>query len=84
MASEEKAKQQKRSLKSQADDLETEMAEVHKRLNAHQKDLTQIQKNLAALETKQEQKRAERHSLLKQAKVWWSAVYYIHVCVACC
>lgn len=74
MASEEKAKQQKRSLKSQADDLETEMAEVHKRLNAHQKDLTQIQKNLAALETKQEQKRAERHSLLKQAKVWWSAV----------
>lgn len=83
MASEEKAKQQKRSLKSQADDLETEMAEVHKRLNAHQKDLTQIQKNLAALETKQEQKRAERHSLLKQAKVWWSAVYYLTVCRAC-
>ena len=69
MQEEERMKQQKVNLKSQADDFETEMADIHKRLSAHQKDLTLLQKNIAALETKHEQKRADRHSLLKQCKV---------------
>ena len=57
------------TLKSQADDLEAEMNDIRKRLTTQQKESNGIQKALTALETKLEQKRADRHSLLKSCKV---------------
>ena len=57
------------TLKSQADDLEAEMNDIRKRLTTQQKESSGIQKSLTALEIKLEQKRADRHSLLKSCKV---------------
>jgi len=57
------------TLKSQADDLEAEMNDIRKRLTTQQKESNGIQKALTALEIKLEQKRADRHSLLKSCKV---------------
>jgi len=55
--------------KSQADDVEAEVAEIKKRINGQQKEMNVIQKAINALDTKLEQKRADRHSLLKQCKM---------------
>lgn len=69
MQSQEKLKQQRLTLKSQVDDMEAEIAEIRKKLTAEQKELAIMQKAITSLETKLEQKRADRHSLLKSCKM---------------
>lgn len=69
MDQQEKAKRQRITLKSQVDDFETEISEIKKRLNNQQKEMANAQKQITMVETKLEQKRADRHSLLKACKV---------------
>ena len=69
MQSQERLKQQRLTLKSQVDDMEQEISEVRKRLSVQQKEMAALQKSITSLETKLEQKRADRHSLLKACKV---------------
>ena len=69
MQNQERFKTQRLTLKSQVDDYETEISEVKKRLVAQQKEVSAAQKQISSVETKLEQKRAERHSLLKACKV---------------
>ena len=69
MQSQERQKQQRLTLKSQVDDMEQEIGEVRKRLSVQQKEMAALQKSITSLETKLEQKRADRHSLLKSCKV---------------
>lgn len=65
----EKLKTTKITKKADLDKMEEEISEVRKRLTAAQKDVTQVQKQLNAVENKIEQKRADRHSLLKTCKM---------------
>ena len=65
----ESLKQKKITSKSVVDDKESEINEVRKRLNIQAKEISQVQKGITATETKLEQKRADRHSLLKACKV---------------
>ena len=69
MQTQEKLKRQKLISKSQVDDFESEINEIKKKLNTQQKDVVATQKQVTAVETKLEQKRADRHSLLKACKV---------------
>jgi len=69
MQSQERQKQQRLTLKSQVDDMESEISEIRKKLSTEQKEITAMQKAITSLETKLEQKRADRHSLLKSCKV---------------
>lgn len=69
MQNQEKLKNSRITVRSQVDDKEGEVAEVRKRLGAQQKEITSSQKGITALETKLEQKRSDRHSLLKSCKV---------------
>ena len=69
MQNQERLKNSKITMKSQVDDKEVEIQEVRKRLQSHQKEITAAMKAVNALENKLEQKRSERHSLLKQCKV---------------
>ena len=69
MQSQERLKQQRLTLKSQVDDMEQEISEVRKRLSVQQKEMAAMQKSITSMETKLEQKRADRHSLLKACKV---------------
>lgn len=65
----DKCKQQRLTIKSQVDDFEGQINEIKKRLNTQNKEIAAQQKQVAALETRLEQKRADRHSLLKTCKV---------------
>lgn len=65
----ERLKSSKMSKKSDVDKLEESTAEIRKRLAASQKDITAAQKQVTALETRLEQKRADRHSLFQTCKV---------------
>jgi len=76
MQGQEQMKMRRLTLKSQADDLEAEMNDIRKRLVTQQKESNGIQKVLTALEIKLEQKRADRHSLLKSCKVSLFAIVY--------
>ena len=69
MQNTEKYKQQRLTAKSQVDDFDSQVNEIKKRLNAQNKEITASQKTVSTLETKLEQKRADRHSLLKTCKV---------------
>ena len=69
MQNTEKYKQQRLTAKSQVDDIDSQVNEIKKRLNAQNKEITAVQKTVSTLETKLEQKRADRHSLLKSCKV---------------
>uniref|UniRef100_A0A2C9K3R1 Structural maintenance of chromosomes protein n=1 Tax=Biomphalaria glabrata TaxID=6526 RepID=A0A2C9K3R1_BIOGL len=69
MQRQEKLKQNKLTYKSQVDDMEAEINEVRKRLAVQQKEIAAVQKSINALEVKLEQKRADRHSLLKSCKM---------------
>ena len=69
MQAQEKLKNSRLLMKSQCDDKEAEISDIKKRLNAQQKEINSVQKGITALETKLEQKRADRHSLLKTCKV---------------
>lgn len=46
-----------------------EIGEVKKRLSAQFKEISVIQKTVAGLENRIEQRRGDRHSLLQQCKV---------------
>jgi len=76
MQNQEQMKMKRLTLKSQCDDFESEMTDIRKRLATQQKDSVAIQKTITALEIKLEQKRADRHSLLKSCKV---SCYYCHL-----
>lgn len=65
----DKCKQQRITIKSQVDDFETQINEIKKRLNAQNKEIAAAQKQVTLLETRLEQKRADRHSLLKTCKM---------------
>lgn len=65
----DKQKNTKICRKTEIDKLEEEVNEVRKRLVSKQKDANHVQKQVTALETKIEQKRADRHSLLKTCKM---------------
>ncbi|XP_063405474.1 structural maintenance of chromosomes protein 1A-like [Mytilus trossulus] len=69
MSNQERFKSQKLTLKSQVDDFESEVNEIKKRLSSQQKEVSAAQKQISSVETKLEQKRAERHSLLKACKI---------------
>uniref|UniRef100_A0A0B7A500 Structural maintenance of chromosomes protein n=1 Tax=Arion vulgaris TaxID=1028688 RepID=A0A0B7A500_9EUPU len=69
MQRQEKLKQNKLTFKSQVDDMEAEINEVRKRLTVQQKEIAAVQKSINALDVKLEQKRADRHSLLKSCKM---------------
>lgn len=65
----EKLKNSKINKKQDVDKLEESTAEIRKRLSASQKDITSVQKQVTALETRLEQKKADRHSLFQTCKV---------------
>lgn len=69
MQRQERLKQNKLTYKSQVDDMEAEINEVRKRLTVQQKEIAGVQKNINQMEVKLEQRRADRHSLLKSCKV---------------
>jgi len=78
MQSQEQMKMRRLTLKSQADDLEAEMNDIRKRLTTQQKESNGLQKALTSLEVKLEQKRADRHSLLKSCKVLTILIIITH------
>lgn len=55
--------------KSKVDEIEEEVAEIRKRLTSQQKEVTSVQKGVTQSETKLEQKRSERHTLLQSCKL---------------
>ncbi|XP_078596279.1 structural maintenance of chromosomes protein 1A-like [Branchiostoma floridae x Branchiostoma japonicum] len=55
--------------KTMMDDKNTEIESIRKEMAGVQKDINHTQKQVTALETKLEQKRADRHSLLKSCKM---------------
>ncbi|XP_072027504.1 structural maintenance of chromosomes protein 1A-like [Amphiura filiformis] len=64
-----KLKFSKTTKKSQIDDKNAEVEEVRKELHGCNKEISHVQKQITATETKLEQKRADRHSLLKGCKM---------------
>ena len=69
MQRQDKLKQNKLTHKSQVDDSEGEITEVRKRLAVQQKEVAAVQKGINQLEVKLEQRRGDRHSMLKSCKV---------------
>ncbi|XP_020611608.1 structural maintenance of chromosomes protein 1A-like isoform X1 [Orbicella faveolata] len=65
----EKLRLEKSAVKSQIDEKDLEIKEVKKGLMHHMKEVTSLQKQMTAMETQLEQKRADRHSLLKSCKM---------------
>ena len=65
----ESAKQRRIMVKSQVEEFDGQLNEIRKRLQAHNKDVSHLTKQVSALENKLEQKRGDRHSLLKACKV---------------
>lgn len=79
MESKEQLNSKKMSLKSQFEQVEMEIGEVKKRLNVQLKDMTFTQKTISSTESRLEQRRADRHSILQQCKVRreaFSRVFY--------
>ncbi|XP_071960355.1 structural maintenance of chromosomes protein 1A-like [Antedon mediterranea] len=64
-----KLKFSKTTKKSQIEDKNSEVEEIRKKMAQCNKEITAIQKQTTATETKLEQKRADRHSLLKACKM---------------
>ena len=79
MQSQDQMKQQKLLLKSQADDVDADINEIRKRLTTQSKDVTAVQKTITALEIKLEQKKADRHSLLKSCKVKKLSLLFLRI-----
>lgn len=69
MKNQERLKQSRITSKSAVDDSEGQLNEITKRKTSQQKEISSVQKQISAFETKLEQKRADRHSLLKNCKV---------------
>jgi structural maintenance of chromosome 1 len=53
-----------------------ETREIRKMLVAQTRDLTTAQKQITAMETELDQKKADRHSLLKTCKVYTSLIMW--------
>ncbi|KAJ8290321.1 hypothetical protein GJAV_G00011390 [Gymnothorax javanicus] len=62
-------KNQHLTKKSEVNDKNHEMEEIRKKLGGANKELTQLQKEVTAIETKLEQKRSNRHNLLQACKM---------------
>ncbi|XP_016362595.1 structural maintenance of chromosomes protein 1A-like [Sinocyclocheilus anshuiensis] len=62
-------KNQHLAKKSEVNDKNHEMEEIRKKLGGANKELTQLQKEVTAIETKLEQKRSDRHNLLQACKM---------------
>ncbi|ESN94054.1 hypothetical protein HELRODRAFT_187454 [Helobdella robusta] len=69
MQQQENLKQTKLAVKSEADDIEVELNAIRKKLSSQQKDVASTQKAITALETKMEQKKNDRHGMLKTCKM---------------
>ncbi|XP_076875071.1 structural maintenance of chromosomes protein 1A [Brachyhypopomus gauderio] len=69
MAQLQDLKNQHLAKKSEVNDKNHEMEEIRKKLGGANKDLTQLQKEVTAIETKSEQKRSDRHNLLQACKM---------------
>ncbi|XP_064632615.1 structural maintenance of chromosomes protein 1A-like [Lineus longissimus] len=69
MQTQENLKQRKISVKSAVEDKEGEVVDIRKRASAHNKQISHIQKQINSMETKLEQKKADRHSMLKTCKM---------------
>ena len=75
MQQQERLKNQRITTRSQAEECEGEGSDIKKRLAAQNKEITHVQKAITALETRIEQRRADRHSLLKACKVCERSVF---------
>eukprot|EP00063_Salmo_salar_P027790 XP_014002625.1 PREDICTED: structural maintenance of chromosomes protein 1A-like [Salmo salar] len=62
-------KNQHLTKKSEVNDKNHQMEEIRKKLGGANKELTQLQKEVTAIETKLEQKRSDRHNLLQACKM---------------
>ncbi|XP_056100811.1 structural maintenance of chromosomes 1A, like [Rhinichthys klamathensis goyatoka] len=69
MAQLQDLKNQHLAKKSEVNDKNHEMEEIRKKLGGANKELTQLQKEVTAIETKLEQKRSDRHNLLQACKM---------------
>ncbi|KAJ4934274.1 hypothetical protein JOQ06_007073 [Pogonophryne albipinna] len=69
MAQLQDLKNQHLTKKSEVNDKNHDMEEIRKKLGGANKELTQLQKEVTAIETKQEQKRSDRHNLLQACKM---------------
>jgi len=69
MQAKENLASKKISLKAQFETIDSEITEVKKRLNAQFKEISVIQKTISGTESRIENKRADRHSLLQSCKV---------------
>ncbi|KAK2550128.1 Structural maintenance of chromosomes protein 1A [Acropora cervicornis] len=65
----EKLRLEKSAKRAEIDQKDLEIKEVKKSLMHFMRDVTTLQKQLTAMETQLEQKRADRHSLLKSCKM---------------
>ncbi|XP_046363466.1 structural maintenance of chromosomes protein 1A-like [Haliotis rufescens] len=65
----ERLKQQRLTVKSEVDDIEGVVSDIKKRMTNQNKEINTVQKSITVMETKLEQKRADRHSLLKSCKM---------------
>uniref|UniRef100_A0A8C2WZS1 Structural maintenance of chromosomes protein n=1 Tax=Cyclopterus lumpus TaxID=8103 RepID=A0A8C2WZS1_CYCLU len=69
MAQLQDLKNQHLTKKSEVNDKNHDMEEIRKKLGGANKSLTQLQKEVTAIETKLEQKRSDRHNLLQACKM---------------
>ncbi|XP_066566234.1 structural maintenance of chromosomes protein 1A isoform X2 [Amia ocellicauda] len=69
MAQLQDLKNQHLTKKSEVNDKNHEMEEIRKKLGGANKEMTQLQKEVTAIETKLEQKRSDRHNLLQACKM---------------
>ncbi|XP_067880258.1 structural maintenance of chromosomes protein 1A isoform X2 [Heterodontus francisci] len=69
MAQLQDLKNQHLAKKSEVNDKNHEMDDIRKKLGGANKEMTQLQKAVTALETKLEQKRSDRHNLLQNCKM---------------
>ncbi|XP_074500501.1 structural maintenance of chromosomes protein 1A [Sebastes fasciatus] len=69
MAQLQDLKNQHLTKKSEVNDKNHDMEDIRKKLGGANKELTQLQKEVTAIETKLEQKRSDRHNLLQACKM---------------
>ncbi|XP_072344057.1 structural maintenance of chromosomes protein 1A-like [Scyliorhinus torazame] len=69
MAQLQDLKNQHLTKKSEVNDKNHEMEDIRKKLGGANKEMTQLQKEVTAIETKLEQKRSDRHNLLQSCKM---------------
>lgn len=78
----EQLKSSRNAKKMEVDQKEDEIGKARREVGAIAKDIQAAQKQLNAIETKIEQKKAERHAILMQCKVAYN--YFIVYCTVLC